>query len=121
MFRVVTAAALLGSLVLTAGCNREPANYEVITKITGSDGAVVTDVAHDLPGGTPEAEKPTDLPFTRGWVIDAEDIGKGDVKVTATPTKGTLTCEIVIEKKVANKVEGKDGQPVTCSAKITKP
>jgi hypothetical protein len=119
VFRVLTATALLGSLVLAAGCNREPANYEVFAEVTGADGAVVDTVTITTPGKAPWQEDEKALPLKLGYVIESVDAKKGDFTVTAKPTKGKLTCKIIVEKKEVKKVEGTAGEAVTCAAKIT--
>jgi len=119
VFRVLTATALLGSLVFTAGCNREPANYEVFAEVIGGDGAVVDTVTITSPGKAPSPQDEKKLPMKLGYVIESVDAKKGDFTVTAKPAKGALTCKITVEKKEVKKVEGTAGEAVTCAAKIT--
>jgi hypothetical protein len=120
VFRVLTVTALLGSLVLAAGCNREPANYEVFAQLTGTDGAVVDTITITTPNrpALPVEGDQKKLPLKLGHVIESTDAKKGDFTITAKPTKGALTCTIIVEKKEVKKVEGTEGEAVTCAAKV---
>jgi hypothetical protein len=123
VFRVLTATALLGSLVLTAGCNRTPANYEVFAEVVGADGAAAEQITIATPG---DSARPVDadklkLPMKLGYVIDHPDIKHGDFVITAKPAKGALTCKIIVEKREVKRVEGKDGEAITCAAKVAQP
>jgi hypothetical protein len=120
VFRVLTVTALLGSLVLMTGCNREPANYEVFAQVTGADGTVVDTITITTPNkpASPVEGEDKKLPMKLGYVIESADAKKGDFTITAKPTKGALTCAIIVEKKEVKKVEGAVGEAVTCAAKV---
>jgi hypothetical protein len=120
VFRVLTATALLGSLVFTAGCNDGPGEYEVITEVVGTNGAVVESITVTAPGSKPDPAEGEHkaVPFKRGYVLTSEEAKKGDFSITAKPTKGALTCVIVVDKKEVKKVAGAEGEAVTCATKV---
>ena len=115
MFRALTIAALAGSLAFTAGCNDQPGDYEIIMDVTGSAPAAVR---MTIPTGVADDEKSIALPFRRGYVVTADEAAKGGIEVKVTPTKGAAACTITIDGKQTTKVEGKNGEPITCVGKI---
>lgn len=108
MLRLLPITALLGAttMLLASGCSRTPANYEVFLEVTGA--AAAREVTYTTSNGhTPEEN--VKLPWKIGLVIE-----DGSVAVRAVPTKGAVTCSIVVEgKKVAERT-GKDGEAVEC-------
>jgi hypothetical protein len=120
VIRALPAVALLGSaLAFTSGCSQDASSYEVIMEVTGT-ASPAGSLVHSIPGSQVETGTPAELPWKRGYVIDKEDIAKGPVTLEVKPAKGAVTCRIVIEKKEAAKVVGKDGEPVKCEATIKK-
>ena len=114
MFRALPAAILLGSaLLVTAGCNREPSNYEVIMEVSATGGATGR-VATVVPDSAPTLQEGEALPWRRGYVVEK----KGPVSVEVTPAKGRVTCRLEIEGKEIAKVAGKDGEKVRCAGHV---
>lgn len=65
--------------------------------------------------GTPKTatEEKVNVPWSQLLVIN-----RGETVLEATPSKGALTCRIVVEKKEVAKVTGAPGQKVTCTAEV---
>jgi hypothetical protein len=117
MKHVFSAAVVLGTaLVLVSGCSR-PEAREIRYEMTGDAGATAN-VTRVLPGddGSPNSvtlsgEK---LPMSKFAKFD-----EGRFEVSGTPTKGALTCRILVDGKEVAKKTGAPGQKVACETQVT--
>jgi hypothetical protein len=116
--RTLSAALVLGTaLVLVSACNRGP-HGEIDYEITGEPGATA-DVTRVLPPGQVEGQTDSitfpkqTLPLKRH-----ASISKGTFEVYGTPSKGALTCRIVVDGEELAKETGAPGQKVSCKADV---
>lgn len=111
MIRVLAATALLGStLLVSSGCG-EPNEYEVSMEVTGTSGTAAEITVKTVDGGSPNTDEA--LPWTRTIVVPASK-----VSVEVKPSKGAVTCRLVIKGAEVDKVTGKDGETITCEKTI---
>ena len=115
MVRPLLVAVLLGSVVLTAACSKDP-HYEVIFEAKGAGTA--TEISYLSPGSDePTVEKSVSLPWQTGVVPSKP----GRLRVDVTPAKdGQATCRILVTRKETVAKTGAVGQPVSCETDLTK-
>jgi len=113
--------ALVAVGVTASGCGmfgEDTVPGDTAYHVTGEAGATI-DVTRTSaapagqPGPATEKDSGVALPFDKLLVLEP-----GDTTITAVPSKGALTCWIVVEGKEVVRVAGQPGKPVTCTAKI---
>jgi hypothetical protein len=119
---VLPVALLLGSaMLLASGCSKTT-NVEVSYELTGETPTAaevtrasptwVDDIGGKIKTVT-TTEKNVKVPYKQLIVATS-----GKVVLEAVPTKGALTCRIVVEGEEVAKVRGKADEKVKCEAKI---
>jgi hypothetical protein len=119
MKRVLIVVPILAAAVLaTAGCAKT-GPLETKYEVTG-EASATAQMAILYNSGDAGTSTPTQLPAEKGTLPWTTTLvaGRGDTVLTATPSKGALTCRIVVEGKEVAKVAGQPGQAVTCKAPV---
>lgn len=102
-------AVLLGAgILLVPGCGRKLV-YEVALEASGPQGATA-DATFDLPKPNHHYVQKITLPF-KETVVN----GHGAVSFRIVPSKGDVSCRIVVEGKQLSAASGKNGRPVECA------
>jgi hypothetical protein len=111
--RILAAAAAAAAAVLTSACS--PAeNGEIRYEMTGEAGATA-DVTRVPPGTDGQPDSVT-FPKRALPMSEHASIAKGPFEVYGTPSRGALTCRIVMDGKEVAKQTGAPGQKVSCTA-----
>ncbi|KIR60653.1 MULTISPECIES: hypothetical protein [Micromonospora] len=118
-WRVLPGSLLLGPVLLLASACADTGPLEVRYELTGEPGVTVGPViVVPAEGGDGTATQRTTqetgpVPWQATLVVE-----RGETTLEATPSRGALTCRIVVEGREAARVTGVPGQPVTCSAPV---
>lgn len=116
MKRVLSLAVSGLVLLPLAACGRDSGPLETRYELTGDSGATVRPTVQVLDENG-KANRSTSeqaaLPWSRLLVAE-----RGETVLEATPSKGALTCRIVVEGTEVAKVTGAPGKPVTCTARV---
>ena len=115
MVRLLPVVVLLGSVVLFAGCSKDP-HYQVTFEAKGTGTA--TEVSYLTPGSDqPNVEKSVSLP----WKSSSVPEKPGRLRLDVTPAKGSqASCRIVVTGKEMAAKTGAVDQPVSCETVLTK-
>lgn len=115
MKRKFSVAVLCTALVLVSACNRGP-HGEIDYELTGDAGATA-----DMTRVLPIDGKANSVTFPKQTLPQKRhaSIGRGEeFELSGTPSKGALTCRIVIDGKELAKQTGAPGQKVSCKATV---
>jgi hypothetical protein len=110
-----TAVVLATALVLVSACDRGP-HGEIDYELTGEAGATA-----DITRVLPVAGKVNSVTLPKQALPQKlhASIGRGEeFEVYGTPSKGALTCRVVVDGKEVAKQTGAPGQKVSCKAKV---
>jgi hypothetical protein len=117
--RILIVAATVATLGLATGCSG-PQLKDVRFELTG-DADATANVTRTLPDSTGTGSGDTNAAkfdaVKLPWKNDVRQ-DKSTVALTATPTKGALTCRIIVAGKEVAKKTSAPGQPVTCTGAV---
>ena len=107
---------LVGSTVMLVAFGHRTGPLETQYELTGETDATAQPTVTSLDdNGKAQANilDAATVPWSHLLVIN-----RGATRLEATPSKGTLTCQIIVEKKVVAQATGAPGQKVTCTAEV---
>ena len=117
---IVATALLLAVTATTTGCglfskdDELSSSLEYHVNVSGVTAEKVTLSIPQYKENNVTSEEPAPaLPWKQAGLV-----WPGTMTVVVTPKEGAATCRIEVEKKELAKVEGKPGEPVTCTAKV---